>query len=85
MTDIKEFLMPYPKKIEQKEGEVKVDGIKITGFSCDCDLYKTAVEYLSVFGEGGYTVEIEIFSILPRRRQLSRLMTARVSFTRLLL
>lgn len=69
MTDIKEFLMPYPKKIEQKEGEVKVDGIKVTGFSCDCDLYKTAVEYLSVFGEGGYTVEIEKTEVLEGRKE----------------
>ena len=69
MTDIKEFLMPCPKKLEQKEGEVKVNGIKVTGFTCTCELYKTAMEYLAVFGEGDYTVEIEKTEVLEGRKE----------------
>ncbi|MBE6574240.1 MAG: hypothetical protein E7652_07595 [Ruminococcaceae bacterium] len=69
MTDIKEFLMPQPKRVEQKEGEVKVKGIKVTGFTCECEVYKTAMEYLSVFGEGDYTVEIEKTEVLEGKKE----------------
>lgn len=58
MINVKDYLIPTPQKTEQSEGEVKINGINITGFKCDCDVFKTALEYLSVFGEGDYTLEI---------------------------
>ncbi len=50
--------MPCPKSVEQKDGEVKINGIKVTGYSSDSVVYKTTLEYLSVFGEGEYEIEL---------------------------
>ncbi len=58
MKLVKDYLMPCPKSVEQKDGEVKINGINVTGFTCDCDVFKTALEYLSVFGTGDYILEI---------------------------
>ncbi len=69
MRLVKDYLMPCPKAIEQKDGEVKINGIKVTGFSCDCDIYKTAMEYLSVFGDGDYTVEIEKTEVCDSKKE----------------
>ncbi|MBR6513885.1 MAG: family 20 glycosylhydrolase [Clostridia bacterium] len=58
MRLVKDYLMPCPKKLEQKDGEVKIDGIKVTGYTSDSVVYKTAIEYLNVFGEGEFEVEL---------------------------
>ncbi len=69
MKLVKDYLMPCPKKIEQKDGEVKIKGINVTGFKCDCDVYKTALEYLSVFGTGDYTVEINKTEVCEGKKE----------------
>ena len=50
--------MPCPKSVVQKDGEVKLNGIKVTGYTSDSVVYKSTLEYLSVFGEGEYEVEL---------------------------
>ncbi len=57
MKLVKDYIIPCPKNIDQKDGEVKINGINVTGFKCECDVFKTALEYLSVFGTGDYIVE----------------------------
>ncbi|MBR5515097.1 MAG: family 20 glycosylhydrolase [Clostridia bacterium] len=69
MINIKDFLIPCPQKVEQNEGEVKVNGIKVTGFSCECELYKTATEYLFTMGEGDYTVEINKTEVVEGKKE----------------
>lgn len=60
MINVKDYLMPCPKMVEQSTGEVKIKGVNVVGIGCDTEnpVYKTSVEWLEALGQGDYKVEL---------------------------
>ena len=69
MQKIKDFVIPQPKKVEGEEKYFKINGVKVTGFSCECEVFLSAVEKLNSLGCGEYEVNFEKKEVSDGRKE----------------